>query len=211
MAIDKTPRVCWSAGHGLGSRVAGRIDPGANIVGDRVDEWAVVRQLAINLNADCEVLFAKLPGSLTMVRDAGPYFRADDDAARHLCDTFVELHVDSSTNKRANGTSVYFEDPRDKPLAVELSARVSEALTTRNRGAQSRDDLAVLNPHPGMEQVLVELFMGSNAGDVAKWREHHIAAELAILNTYLRKIGARQVKSVPRGWSRAQKMAYRPF
>jgi hypothetical protein len=40
--MDRHPRVCISAGHGASSRVAGKSDPGANVVNSKQNEDDIV-------------------------------------------------------------------------------------------------------------------------------------------------------------------------
>lgn len=211
---DKTPRVCTSAGHGIGSRQPGQVDPGAEFVNSPSTEADVTLTIAKHLDADYSVLFEKLPGSYHMLRNGGVYYRADDEAYAHACDIFDEIHTDATTlhpkaDGKKVGTSVLYEDIHDKAYAEKMSHDVAAALRLPNRGASHRPDLAVLNPHPGMKQVIIEVMFGTDADDVAAYRTHREAMEIAILNVNLDHWGMRRIKSLPRKWSPIFRAWYR--
>ena len=211
---DKTPRVCNSAGHGLGSRTAGQVDPGADVLAPYSSEASVVLSFVKRLDRDCAVLFANTPGAYHMLRNAGAFYKADDEAYAHACDLFQEFHTNAAAKRpkrdsKKVGVEVYYEDAADAGYAEKMAAAISKASGLPNRGARYRGDLAVLNPHPGMTQVLVELFFGTDADDVAAWTAHSEDVELAVLNVMLAKWGWRPVKSLPRKWSLAYRAIYR--
>lgn len=212
--MDKTPRIAISAGHGMSSRTPGRVDPGAGIVGSDKSEADVALGFAKRLNADYAVLFAGLPGSHHMLINETPYYKADDIAASRACDTFLEIHTNSTKaapkrDGKAVGVEVLYE--RSKALATALSAAIATALGLPNRGAKYRSNLAALNPHSGMASALIELLFGSDADDVAAWRKHHTRAEIAVLNVTLRRWGMREIKSgvPPRKWGAVRRAFYR--
>lgn len=212
--MDPSPRVCASTGHGLGSRDAGKTDPGAGVVTSSSSEADVVLAFTRLLDADFAALFAGRPGAYHMLRNAGPYFRADDEAAAHACDLFLELHTNAAKSspkrdKREVGVEVFYEDPSDAAFARGLSADIAHAVGFPDRGGKRTTGLAVLAPHRGMTQVLVELFFGSDADDVAAFRAHRDDMELAIVNRCLGHWGWRKVKKLPRTWKLSSKAFYR--
>lgn len=205
--MDKHPRLCISAGHGKDSRRDGKTDPGALIVGDPATEADVVRKLALNLSADFGILFPTR-GGYVMLRDGGRYYRADDEAANHACDLFLELHVNAGGG---TGSEALYESTGSRALAAALSAVTASALGIRDRGAKRNTSIAVLNPHPpGMVSVLLELFFADSRADVRQWKMHWPDAELAIVNAVLRHYGWRTVKTLPRDWNTFQRRAYKP-
>lgn len=210
--MNKSPRICISAGHGKGSRGAGT-DPGADVLGAGT-EADYTLALAKHLDADFARIFAGHPGAYHMLRDAGPYYTAEDDAAKHACDVFIELHtnaagVSKKQDKRTIGAEVLYRDGKDAAFARGLCEDIAKAADIRDRGAKKRTDLAVLNPHPGMVQALAELFFGSDADDVAHYNAHRDAVELAIVNRCLGHWGWRKVTKLPRTWGAASRAFYR--
>lgn len=208
--MDKTPRICVSAGHGLSSRVKGAVDPGADVLAPYGSESDVVLALSRRLDKDFAVLFNGVPGAFHMLRNSGVFYKADDEAYANACDTFIEFHTNAAkVSKKPDGkkvgTEVLYHDVRDRPFAVVMSAAVAKALRLPDRGAKQRTDLSVLAPKPRMAQILVELFFGSDADDVAAWEKHRLAAELAIVNVCLDRWGWRRVKSLPRKWTRVNR------
>lgn len=213
---DRTPRVCLSAGHGLSSRAPGATDPGARIVNAKATEADVVLAFAKQLDADFAVLFRDRPAA-HFLRDGGVYHDADDYAAAHACDLFVELHTDATPKVQAKpdgkkrGGMVIYEAPASRKFASNMAHVLAEASGLPFRPVL-RTDLAVLTPHSGMVAVLVELMTGTDADDVNAWghgaREK---LELAILNCMLGKWGWRRVNSLPRTWGWLKRRTYRPF
>ena len=199
------PRICISAGHGLSSRVAGQVDPGADMVTSKNDEADFALTFSKWLVADLKSL-VRWRGEV-FLRDAGPYAAADDFAAKNACDLFIEMHLNSGGG---TGTEVIYEDSKDRGFATYLSADIAAALGLRDRGAKRRTDLAVLTPHAGMVQVLVEMFFADKKSDVNAYRDHAEKVELAIVNRILRHYGWNTVKSLPRTWGRAKRLAYKP-
>lgn len=205
--MDRTPRDCISAGHGLGSRTPGKVDPG-NVAGP-ITEAKFTRILSVNLYNDLRVLYAKHPGAYVYFRDAGPYYSADDEAAARECEVFVELHTDAAASKAARGCTVFYEDPKDAEFAAKVADRLSRALGIPNRGARRRTDLAVLDPKPGMTQVLVEVLFASSPKDNLAWKLRRLIGERALLNCILEFHGWRRVHTLPRTWTAYQVKAYR--
>lgn len=210
--MNKSPEVMLSAGHGMSSRVKGQVDPGVGTVSGST-EAAIALAMCRRLTADLRVVFAKSNGSVHL-RDAGAFYRADDEAYALGCDTFLEFHTNATKpspkpDGKTVGVEALFEDYADRPLAEDIATAIARAGHLTNRHARRRTDLAVLDPKPGMAQVLVELFFGSDADDMAKWRTYHEAIELAVLNVLLAQWGWRGVRSLPRRWSWTMKVRYR--
>lgn len=208
--MDRTPRLCCSAGHGENSRGPGRDDPGMSKLGPG-DEDDFNLGITKNLVADFKVAFAPVPGAYVMLRNGGYYAKADDDARRHGCDTLVESHLDAGGG-RANGTSVLYENDGSKPLASRLSLMISRGLGTDNDGAKRRTDLAVLEPVRGdslKRQVLVEWLYGDSKSDIAKWRANSVKGELAAVNAILLEYGWPTVTKLPRTWGSLSKAVWK--
>lgn len=189
------PRICFSAGHGLGSRAPGKSDPGAVALGREEDDFTL--RVCSRLADD----FANL-GWPTLLRDTGAYYAADDDASRWDADILVELHLNAGAAK-ANGTETLVNSGAPAgtvKLAKAVQSRLVAALGTTDRGVRTRNDLAVLKPHKGMLAILVEGFFITNASDVAKWKRGYLKAELAIVNGILVGTGRKPVGSLPRTW-----------
>lgn len=47
----------------------------------------------------------------------------------------IEIHFNSHTDPKANGTEVLYYSPNNQPLAAKISAAISRELGTRDRGA----------------------------------------------------------------------------
>lgn len=206
MALDKTPRVCWSAGHGIGSRVVGKMDSGA------VSKYGVEATknlgMAKRLHADCQALFYRRKGCATFLRDQGYYYLADDYAADNACDHFHEIHFDSGGEDRV---TVLYKDSKDKLYAERIADEIGKAMGVTKAYAVYRPDLAVLKEHAGMKQVLIEIAVLSDASNMAKYEANVDIVEVAIINSLLRDIGWKYVKTPPRTWSWTQKVTYRPY
>lgn len=193
-------RICFSAGHGLGSRKPGAVDPGA--VGSGIEEADFTRSFSKRLALDFSAL-----GHWVMLRDSGHYAGADDDAARAMCDVFIEIHLNAGP-KAANGTETLVHPSAPKgsfDLARRINDGLVRALTTRDRGVKTRADLAVLKPHAGMKACLVEVFFITSKEDFSKWQKNPAAAELAVVNAILVSEGKKPVKSLPRRWGRIRR------
>jgi N-acetylmuramoyl-L-alanine amidase len=191
----------------LGSRHEGQIDPGANVKGKLWDEDFFTLYISKRLVADLEVLFRGTHGKV-MLRNAGPFYRADDAAAQFGADIFIENHLNAGGG---TGTEVLYEDSRDRPEATAMSEALAAALKLRDRGAKRSTDIAVLQPHSGMVQLLIEWFFADSKKDVEGWYDNRHRAELAVLNQILAMLGWRKVKSLPRVWSKARRRLYRPY
>ena len=214
--MDKDPRITNSAGHGLSSRVSGQVDPGAEVVNTPGTEADAVLRFTLDMDANYRVLFAGRKHSAHVVANTGRYYLADNKAVQYHCDTFNEFHTDAAKKSRTKdgkkyGVSVLYEDPKDAGYAKRLSAAIAEASGLPDRGAKYRTNLAVLTPHSGMRQVIIELFFGTDADDVAAFKAHRDAVEVAILNVNLREWGWRTIKMPipPRKWGRVKRLFYR--
>lgn len=208
---DRFPRICISAGHGVGSRVPGREDPGAEVVDYDGTESDLVLNAAKSVVYDLNRLFTAKKRGYAFLRDVGAYYLADDYAVNHDCDIFIELHTDAG-GKRATGTSVLYESDASHDFAAALSRRLATALHLDDDGAKKRTDLAVLSPHTTLpRQVLVEMFFGSNPNDVAHWKRYRDAAILAIVNAVLANRGWKTLKKRPRDMSALALRLYKPY
>lgn len=189
------PRICFSAGHGVGSRKGGKIDPGA-VAGGR-EEADFTLRLCARLADD----FANL-GWPTLLRDTGAYYEADDDAFQWKAEYFVEIHLNAGP-VTANGTETLVNSGAPEGsarLAKLVQSRLVSALKTKDRGVRTRNDLAVLRPHGRMKSILLEVFFITSAYDVARWKKNYLKAELAIVNGILVASGRKPVSSLPRTW-----------
>lgn len=208
---DRNPRICISAGHGIGSRRPRREDPGAEVVDYDGTESDLVLNAAKSVVYDLNRLFAAKKRGHAFLRDEGAYYLADDYAVNHDCDLFIELHTNAGS-KRASGTSVLYEAPASHDFAAALSRRLANALHLDDHGAVKRDDLAVLSPHKALpRQVLVEMFFGSNSNDVAHWKRYRDAAILALVNAVLANRGWKPLKKRPRDMSALALKLYKPY
>jgi N-acetylmuramoyl-L-alanine amidase len=105
-------------------------------------------------------------------------------------DALVSIHCNSSTNKKATGTEVYYFHSYNKSLATAMAASVSGSLDTINRGAKQSYYHVTLSSQ--MKSVLVETGFISNSGEYSKLikKSYHtkIAAAIAeALEQNLRK------------------------
>ena len=209
---DSYPRVCVSAGHGLGSRKPKQTDPGASIKPSTlgISEADVTLSVAKSVYRDIDRLFRAKGRGAAYLRDEGAFYLADDYAVAKRCDVFVELHTDAA-GKTAHGSTALYESARAHDLAVDMVGAVSKALGTTNRGAKKRTDLAVLNPHGTMRQVLLEMFFGTNSTDVAKYRAHRDALVLAIVNSILHDRGWKRLRKRPSKMTRLALRLYKPY
>ncbi|MBF9672473.1 hypothetical protein IAI19_11540, partial [Streptococcus pseudopneumoniae] len=73
--MDKNPRICLSAGHGLSSRRPGQVDPGASVVDYDGDEADIVLNLAKSVHADLTRLFRVKGRGVSFLRNSGVYYR----------------------------------------------------------------------------------------------------------------------------------------
>jgi N-acetylmuramoyl-L-alanine amidase len=81
-------------------------------------------------------------------------------------DVLVSIHCNSSTNKKATGTEVYYFHSYNKSLATAISASVSGSLNTLNRGGKQSFYHVTLSSQ--MKSVLVETGFISNASEYKK-------------------------------------------
>ena len=205
---DKHPRLAISAGHGMNSRKAGAKDPGASIKGKNDTEADYALKFSKNIFADFQALFSGRRKGFVVLIDKVKYYKADDIAADKNCDLFIEFHLNSGGG---TGTEVLYEATKNKKFATAFSKEIASSWHGRNRGAKQRTDLAVLNPHDGMYQALVELFFADNAKDLKKFTEAAPNPELAVVNHILHHYGWKPVTSLPRKWSKLKKLTYKAY
>ena len=90
-------------------------------------------------------------------------------------DLFISLHMNSATNKTAQGTEVWYYTKETatmngltgKMMATTLSGNLSSVMGTTNRGAKGSANLVVLK-YNTVPSVLIELGFVSNSSDLAK-------------------------------------------
>lgn len=205
--MNKHPRICLSAGHGTGSRAPGREDPGASVAGEKdKTESDYVLNMCKSVVTDLKMLIGAR--GEVFLRNHGHYSKADDFAAENACDIFLELHLNAGGG---TGTEVLYRDGADISFARKMGEAIAKALDVRFRGVRYRGDVAVLRPHRGMKQVLVELWFADNPLDKAKHNARRDAECLAIENTILEELGWKTVKTRPSKMNKRHLKRYRPF
>lgn len=188
-------KLAISAGHGMSSRVPGKIDPGAD--GNGQQEAVMVKGMANRLAQDFSAL--RWP---CLVRDTGHYAQADDDAKAWGAQFFIELHMNAGPPS-ANGVECLVggnATVAERRLAAALCRNVSSVSGMYNRGVKVRTDLAVLRQHP-MDSVLFEMGFISNVNDMRRYQKSVDKIELAILNAVLTTYGRKPATFLPRKWS----------
>ncbi len=187
-----------SGGHGLGSRVVKKIDPGASGSGFKENNIALGMATRFASN------FAAL-GWPMLLRDEGYFARADDEAAAFDARFFIEFHTDSTAGATGVGAFVGTNaTATEMKLATNLTRAVSGATGIRNRGVK-RGSFAVLKQHR-MDSVLLELFFISNPSDVKAYQDNVDDVELGIVNAVLLTYGYKPVKSLPRLWGKPRRL-----
>lgn len=110
-----------------------------------------------------------------MTREGDTYPTLQDRvnfAHKHYAEIFVSIHVNSSTNSKANGTETYYSitandnELEDKALATNINNEIVKQANMYNRGVK-REDYYVLR-HSLFPSVLVELGFISNSQDLSK-------------------------------------------
>jgi len=154
-------------GHGMSNRRRGQYDPGA--VSNGVAEADIAMGYANELRAILIKRKHKVIRTRVDNKDPAPVWRRDDIAVSYGGDIMISLHCNAA-NGKASGTEVFYRGADDKALAVKLSAAVSTALGTKNRGAKTESQsqhssLAVLEFD---KCWLIELGFIDHARDRAK-------------------------------------------
>lgn len=110
---------------------------------------------------------------------APDYISATKMANRHSLDLLISIHCNSSINESAEGTEVlYFEgNGKTGELARKMSAEISAAIGTKDRGAVPRRDLYILK-NTTAPAILVESFFVSNKADCRKYNAQKIASAI---------------------------------
>lgn len=200
------PKACFSAGHGMSSRVVGSFDPGACGCGYR--EADVVLGMVQRLSYDWAALAGKV-----YLRDVGNYATGDAEAYNAGCKVYLEVHLNAFPDAAAHGTEVWvYSKPTSKELA--LAQRIVNAIAAlgfTNRGVKKSANLAALTPYEGMASALVEICFITNRGDMNRYQGDPTKVELAILNAMLTYFGARPVTTPPRTWSPPRTWMWRIF
>lgn len=155
-------RIAIDAGHGMGNRTPGLLDPGACAGGVREADVALAYALALN----AALTAVGMPTWLTRESnlEPTPVSTRAMMAARAGCTVFVSLHLNAAESTAARGLEVLYRAPKDLPLARELQRRLAAFTGFVNRGTKMRTDLAVLKFAPG-PAVLIELGFITNAAE----------------------------------------------
>lgn len=91
-------------------------------------------------------------------------------------DLIIELHLNSSENKNANGVECFYSNSKGKKYAEEIEKSLSKIFTIRNTN-KKRTDLYMLNRNIN-DTILLETFFCSNSDDVNKGKDKEKIAEL---------------------------------
>lgn len=196
-------RIALSSGHGLSSRIKGKVDPGAIGFGEK--EAAKTKAMCDNLSKD----FARLNWRV-LFRDTGYFSMADDEARKFDASVFLELHLDAA-GASANGSGCFVAS-RTNGKETTLANNILNGIVRvgfRDRGVKKTDDLSVLRQYSGMDSVLVEMAFITNARDNARYDANTEKIELAILNGVLKTYGLKQRTTLPRKWSNLRAYLYR--
>lgn len=119
---------------------------------------AVAKKLVSDLKSQGATVLMAEPGSTMATRMA---------AARAFnAQVLVSVHSNSAPNVKATGTEVYYFYPFSKQLAANISANVSKALGSDNRGAKA--GLYYMTRESQFACVLAELGFMSNEGEYTK-------------------------------------------
>lgn len=170
-------------GHGGAGSASGRpMDPGA--VGNGTTEWKEMRETSQKM------------------LNASKWTDVKDDVGGNVNQNLINIVANTNRvagnsninvsnhlnafNGQAHGTEVfyYLGDSRGYALARDLSAAISSALGTFNRGPKATTSLYVVNNTVGTT-VLIEWCFVDNASDMAKWRANKDKA----INAALKVLG----------------------
>jgi N-acetylmuramoyl-L-alanine amidase len=100
-----------------------------------------------------------------------------EDAEDWGADALISIHCNSSTNKKATGTEVYYFNAYNYSLANAVSASVSKSLDTTNRGAKQSYYHVTLSSQ--MKSVLVETGFMSNSAEYKKLTQKSYQRKIA--------------------------------
>lgn len=127
-------KICIDPGHGMSNRKRGVYDCGAEAGG--AQEATVVMMYANHLKQILEDMGHIVIRTRVDQNDPAPVSRRDDIAHSYRCDRMISLHCNAADGK-ANGTEVFYRGKDDEQMAKWLSAAVSTALGTKDRGAKT--------------------------------------------------------------------------
>lgn len=182
-----------SAGHGLSSRVKGKVDSGA--VSKAGQEAIKNLGMATRVYNDMRKL-----GMPALLIDDVHYSEADDVAANKKAGLFMELHFDAGPPS-AQGCSVLIgkgQSLRTKRTAGLICRDLAKQLSTTNRGVHLRTDLAVCRKHTGMDSLLVEIQFITNLVEMKEFERETDAVELILLNRIRSHHGLKPVLLLPK-------------
>lgn len=143
-------RLAISTGHGLN-------DPGA-VNGELIEHlhayqiaWHLMNSIGF-LNSEFISCYQTLAGkikSINLLNDS------------KLIDLAVEIHFNSSTNTKANGTEVLYYSEKNKPLASRISNSIAQSIGLRDRGAIKRTNLGFLKQTNCPALIIEVMFISS--------------------------------------------------
>lgn len=176
-------KICIDAGHG------GQ-DPGATN-GD-FKEKDLALEIALDLNKTIKTSLPQIETILTRTDDTFlSLAQRCKIANENDCDIFISIHLNSATNKEANGaeTLVYKNVGAAEKLAQLIQKNFSTNLQIKDRGVKERPELAVLNGTK-MPAMLLEVGFISNNIELDKLKnkayQHKISVEIVrALQKYL--------------------------
>lgn len=76
-------------------------------------------------------------------------------------DLAVEIHFNSSTDTKANGTETLYYSTKNRPLAERISLSIASSIGLRNRGAIKRTNLGFLKQTNCPALIIEVLFLSS--------------------------------------------------
>lgn len=127
--------------------------------------------------------------TVLLLESTGKDPQARKEMAEKLeADYFISIHCNSSTNKKATGTEVYYFHAFNKGLAASIAKNVSASLGTTNRGAKGSYYHVTLSSQ--MRSVLVETGFISNKTECSK----------LVQEEYQKKIASAIADSLERGY-----------
>jgi N-acetylmuramoyl-L-alanine amidase len=156
-------KIAIDPGHGMNNTGNGGFDSGAEAAGFREAD------IALDYGQQVQKAFQANSISVFMTRadnkEPAPVGQRAARAEQANCTHYIALHLNDSSDPSAHGLEVLFRNPtKDKPLADKLQATLVKVTKFRDRGTQSRPDLAVLKFSNG-PAVLIELGFISNTAD----------------------------------------------
>ncbi|MEG1310892.1 MAG: N-acetylmuramoyl-L-alanine amidase [Romboutsia sp.] len=136
-------------------------DPGA-VGSNKTKESEIVLKTGLLIKNNLEQAFEKV----ITTREDDKYYSLDYrsiKANNEICDYFVSLHLNSSTNKAARGCEVWVYDKNSKlyNLSKDICTNLSNKLNTPNRGVKISKEFSVLRKTK-MPAILIEIDFISN-------------------------------------------------